>query len=77
MQIESGNEQFVHHIVIYGCRQGSNVSQYVDHPVPCYDENVTFMSICSNMLMAWAVGGEVSHVFFVTLKIISTQILLN
>lgn len=60
MQIESGNERFVHHILIYGCARDSNVTAYVDRSLPCYDGREEFMDMCRDMLIAWAVGGEVS-----------------
>uniref|UniRef100_A0A914XB98 DOMON domain-containing protein n=1 Tax=Plectus sambesii TaxID=2011161 RepID=A0A914XB98_9BILA len=58
MLVQPGNEKYVHHLVLYGCRE--DMSQYLNKPAACYDENskISPMKACYDTLSGWAVGGE-------------------
>ncbi|XP_068239142.1 DBH-like monooxygenase protein 1 isoform X1 [Palaemon carinicauda] len=61
--IQSGNEQHVHHMLLYECHL-DNAHQYLDKFVEapgaqCYDRNMPFSwSACNTPIVAWAVGSE-------------------
>jgi hypothetical protein len=61
MLVQPGHEKYVHHMVIYGCR--SNMSQYLNKPQACFDSESGFsaMKDCTDILSAWAMGGEVLY----------------
>lgn len=58
--IQPGHEQLVHHILIYYCGHAVNTS-HAGESYLCYDQSPRDLLDCQNVLVAWAVGGKVSH----------------
>lgn len=50
------NETMVHHILLYACGGASVLPTGIGH---CYGADPAF-SLCSQVIMGWAVGGTVS-----------------
>lgn len=64
MVIQPGHEKFVHHMLVYGCRDPA-VAGFVDKPHECYSgsSDQLFMDYCSEVFGGWAVGGSVGFTF--------------
>jgi hypothetical protein len=57
--VTPGNELNVHHFLLYRCKV-NNPDQYDGKASTCYDKN-RILPYCSNMIAAWAIGGEVRN----------------
>ncbi|XP_070572376.1 DBH-like monooxygenase protein 1 homolog [Ptychodera flava] len=57
--IQTGNEAYVHHILVYQCRSDFNETQYHQTGHICYTANMPDdWYYCSSTVIAWAIGGE-------------------
>ena len=64
--ITPGNELNVHHVLIYSCRNIN--SSYDGVQGNCYERDRPLPD-CYDVVIAWAIGGEVSHPYnFVTVQ---------
>ncbi|XP_069506559.1 putative DBH-like monooxygenase protein 2 [Ambystoma mexicanum] len=52
--VQSGNEDLVHHILLYSCPNATNITSAAGN---CYGDDPTFYQ-CSQVFIAWALGGE-------------------
>ena len=63
--VQEGNEAYVHHVILFACYH--NLTDDVpDNGHICYYENMPLDS-CISVVLAWAVGGDVSLIIACTL----------
>ena len=55
--ITPGNENYVHHILVYNCPTATDSD--VGHTYHCYNNKPAHLK-CNDVIIAWAVGGVVS-----------------
>ncbi len=62
MEIQPGNEPYVHHAIMSRCSK--EVAPFYGKPEPCWDTNnpekfSQMKQYCGEMIEGWAVGGKV------------------
>nr|XP_039270019.1 DBH-like monooxygenase protein 1 homolog [Styela clava] len=56
--IQTGNELYVHHIIIYRCGDMLANETELEHDARCYSSNMAHFATCSVIILEWAVGAE-------------------
>nr|XP_039269709.1 DBH-like monooxygenase protein 1 homolog [Styela clava] len=55
--VQQGNEEFVHHMLIYRCGDIMENTTEVGINAPCYTTDMAHFETCTAVIIAWATGG--------------------
>jgi len=58
--VQHGNEMHVHHILISACTLSANLTNFVGTNYECHNNPPISEGVCTILIIAWAIGGEVS-----------------
>nr|XP_039270018.1 DBH-like monooxygenase protein 1 homolog [Styela clava] len=56
--IQTGNELFVHHMVMYGCGDILENEEELEQNARCYTSNMAYFDSCSTIILEWAIGAS-------------------
>nr|XP_039270544.1 DBH-like monooxygenase protein 1 homolog [Styela clava] len=56
--IQTGNELYVHHMIVYTCGDIQANETELEQNTRCYTSNMALLSTCTVIILEWAVGAE-------------------